>query len=86
MSPLYEIKLLIESSQFLSAYNALASELSQAPSSKELLNVSHLLSRKIRSKCMDLACNKATDGSREAMELESLLQKVIKLNGEGIYG
>lgn len=86
MSPLDEIKLLIENSQFLASYNALASELGRAPSSKELFDVSHLLSGKIRSKCMDLACNKATDGSREAMELEALLRKVIKLNGEGIYG
>ena len=81
MSPLDEIELLIESSQFLAAYNALASELERTPSSKELLNISRLLSGKIRSKCMDLASSKASDGS-----LEALLRKVIKLNGEGVYG
>lgn len=86
MSPLDEIGLLIASSQFLAAYNALASELERTPSSKELLDISRLLSGKIRSTCMDLACNKATDGSREAMELEALLRRTIKLNGEGIYG
>lgn len=86
MRPLDEIELLIESSQFLAAYNVLASELGRAPSSNELLDASRLLSGRIRSKCMDLACNKATDGSREAMELETLLRRVIKLNGEGIYG
>lgn len=58
----------------------------QAPSDVELLELSRNLSARLRSRCMDLAHNKATDGSAEAFECEELLRRVIALNGEGIYG
>jgi len=68
------------------ATDRLVLHLEQAPSDIELLALSRKLSACLRSRCMDLACNKATDGSAEAVEFEVLLRRVIALNGEGIYG
>lgn len=81
-----EIKRLIDAGHFADAYERLASALGHAPNSEELMAASRVLSARIRSKCIDLACNRATDGSPQAVELEALLRKVITINGEGLYG
>jgi hypothetical protein len=76
----------IESSQFIRAYELILNGLEHNPQNKQLLELSKSLSSHVRSRCMELACNKATDMSVEAYESEALLRIIIKLNGESIYG
>ena len=76
----------IENSQFIRAYELILNELEYNPENKKLLELSKSLSSRVRSRCMDLACNKATEMSAEAFETEALLRVIIKLNGESIYG
>jgi hypothetical protein len=76
------ITYLIEIGAFQQAYEQLVDELIGMPDSKELMGLSRVLSERVRSKCIDLACNKATDGSAAALQLEALLKKIIEVNGE----
>ena len=55
-------------------------------SSSELMRLSRVLSARVRSRYISLACNRATDGSVEPLQLEEFLQKVIEISGEDIYG
>ena len=71
---------------FQQAYERIVAELVAAADSKELMRLSRVLSARVRSRCIYLACNKATDGSAEALQLEGFLEKVIEINGEDIYG
>lgn len=41
---------------------------------------------KLRSDCMDMACNKATDGGPEHLALEAMLCKANEVTGEDMYG
>lgn len=77
---------LIEAGEFQQAYEEIVADLATARDSNELIRLSRVLSGKVRSKCMDLACNKATDGSPLAKELEALLRKIGAINGEDVYG
>ncbi len=77
---------LIEQGQFIGAYELLINELSENPKSVAVVEISKKLSAQVRSRCMDLACNKATEMSAETHECEALLRLIIKLNGETIYG
>ncbi|MDY0747759.1 hypothetical protein SNE35_24865 [Paucibacter sp. R3-3] len=86
MQELRSIEQLISGGLLAAATEELLLRLEQAPADKELIRVSSNLSARLRSRCMNLACNKATDGSLEAIELEDLLRRVIAFNGEGIYG
>ena len=81
-----DILLLIEGGNFEQAYKQLQTAISTTSLTPELLALSRKLSMEIRQECMTLACNKATDGSPKAFELDALLLEVIKINGEGIYG
>jgi hypothetical protein len=76
----------IDRGEYLCAYESILSGFDKAPKSAVFLSLSCELSRVLRSECMGLASNKATDGSLRAMELEALLRAVVRLNGEGIYG
>lgn len=75
----------IDRGEYVCAYESILSGLDKAPETAVFLSLSRELSRVLRSECMGLACNKATDGSLRAMELEALLRAVIRINGEGIY-
>ena len=86
MSDKGDVEQLIASGRFEEAFDWLLSRLNQAPGSENLLRISRVLSSRVRSKCIDLSCNKATDGSREHLALEALLRKIIEVNGEGFYG
>jgi hypothetical protein len=81
-----DIEHLIQIGAFQQAYERLVAELAGAPISKELIYLSRILSSRVRSRCIDLASNKATDGSAEVTRLEGLLQKIIEINGEDVYG
>ena len=76
----------IESSQFIRAYELILNGLEVNPENEKLLELSKSLSSHVRSRCMDLACNKATEMSAETYETEALLRVIIKLNGESVYG
>jgi hypothetical protein len=76
----------IDRGEYVCAYESILSGFDEAPKSAAFLSLSCELSRALRSECMRLASNKATDGSLSAGELEALLRAVIRLNGEGIYG
>ena len=80
-----EISNLIEHEFFDQAFRELMSRINVEHRTSELILLSRQLSAKIRQKSMELACNKATDCSPEAYELDELLRKVIQINGEGIY-
>ena len=71
--------------EYVCAYEGILSGLDQFPGSAVFISLSRELSRVLRSECMALAGNKATDGSMRAMEWEALLRAVTRLNGEGIY-
>ena len=81
-----KIQMHIDRGQYVCAYERILTGFDKEPESEVFLSLSRKLSRVLRSECMDLASNKATDGSLKAMELEALLRAVIRLNGEGIYG
>ena len=76
----------IDGSQFIRAYELILNELENNPKNAEALELSKKLSGRVRSRCMDLACNKATEMSSEAYETEALLRIIIKINGESVYG
>jgi hypothetical protein len=61
-------------------------ELVAAADSKKPMRLSRVLSARVRSRCISLACNKATEGSAEALQLEGFPATVIEINGEHIYG
>ncbi len=77
---------LIENSHYKLAYELIFKSLEINPNNVELLELSKKLSACVRSQCMELACNKATEMSSKAYESEALLKAIIKLNGESIYG
>lgn len=77
---------LIETSQFIRAYEIILNELTENPKNNRAIEISKLLSSKIRKKCVELGSNKATEMAPIAYETEALLRVVIKLNGEGVYG
>ena len=76
----------IETSQFIRAYEIIFNELTENPENNRAIEISKLLSSKIRNKCIELGSNKATEMTPIAYETEALLRIVIKLNGEGVYG
>ena len=86
MTDAYNAEQLIAADRFEEAFDQLLRELRQTPGSKELLRVARALSSRVRSKCIDLGCNKATDGSRKHLALEALPRKIVEVTGEGIYG
>ena len=71
---------------FVQAYYAVMTGLEAGERSQDFLEASRRLSSAIRSRCLDLASWKATEMSQEMFELEALLNLVIRLNREGIYG
>jgi len=81
-----KIQRLINESNFIQAYELISKKLINEPKNEQALELSRNLSAQVRSRCMDLASNKATEMSNEAYETEALLRVVIRLNGEGIYG
>ena len=56
------------------------------PKNELALELSRNLSENVRSRCIALASNKATEMSNETYETEALLRVIIRLNGETIYG
>ncbi len=82
----FELEWLIARGPLRTASDRLLVGLHESSEDGELLRLSHVLSARLRSRCMDLANNKATDGSAEAFEMEALLRRIIAINGEGIYG
>jgi hypothetical protein len=66
---------LINTAQFAKALWALRDALARTPRSPSLLDLAATLARAAQSRAMDLAYNKATDGSRKAQELESIARE-----------
>ena len=85
MTDAHRAEPLIAAGRFEDAFDQLLSELRRAPGSEDLLRIARALSSRVRSRCIDLACNKATDGSREHLALEALLRRIIEVTGEGFY-
>ena len=81
-----KIKAYITTERYISAYELLLGELTASPDNRKAIELSKELSSHIRSRCMDLAYDKATEMSKEAFEMEALLKVVIRLNGETVYG
>ena len=80
------IEHLIRIGAYQQAYERLVAEHAGAPISKELMYVSRILSGQVRSRCIARACNEATDGSADAVQLEGLLKKITEINGEDMHG
>ena len=81
-----KIDKLMDQSMFLQAYELISSALLDDTNNKSALRLSYTLSAAVRSRCHDLAANKATEMSPEAYETEALLRIIIRLNGETAYG
>ena len=78
--------LLLEQDRLADAGELLIEHLTEQPTDAALLALSRQLCQRLRTRCMGLACNKATEGSREARELEALLRQLIAFNGETLSG
>ena len=63
---------LIEAAELLKALWVLRDALARNPGDQSLLRLAAKLAEAAESKAMDLACNKATDGSRQAQEIEAI--------------
>jgi len=81
-----KIQQLISESRFIQAYELISLELMNEPKNELALELSRILSENVRSRCIALASNKATEMSNETYETEALLRVIIRLNGETIYG
>lgn len=77
---------LIEQSRFIEAYELISLELINESENVQALELSRDLSARVRSRCIDLGSNKATEMSKETHETEALLRVIIRLNGETVYG
>ena len=76
----------IDRGEYICAYESILTGLDKSRGDSDLLAVSRQLSSVLRSKCIGLASNKATDVSLMAKELEPLLRAVNRLSGDGVYG
>jgi hypothetical protein len=69
------IESLIEAAQLSKALWLLRDALARSPRDQSLLTLAAKLAAAAESKAMDLACNKATDGSRQAQEMEAIARQ-----------
>jgi hypothetical protein len=66
------IESLIEAGQLSKALWLLRDAFARSPQAGLLIRLAATLAAAAESKAMDLACNKATDGSRQAQEVEAI--------------
>jgi hypothetical protein len=85
-SSIARIEDLVGKRQFRAAVELLCAEIAQAGTPAEFLHCSRWLSSRLRSRCMDLAYKKASEGGTEEQELGTLLCEVIRFNGEDAHG
>jgi hypothetical protein len=86
LSCIVRIEDLVGKRQFRAAVEVLTAELAQGAAPAELLHCSRWLSSRLRSRSMDLAYKKASEGAAEEQDLGKLLSAVIQFNGEDVYG
>jgi hypothetical protein len=85
-SSIARIEDLVGKRQFRAAVEVLTAAIAQGAAPTEFMHCSRWLSSRLRSRSMDLAYKKATEGAAEEQELGNLLSEVILFNGEDVYG
>jgi|GEM_PF-7096332 len=67
---------LIESGRFFEAWGRIRERFRSDSENPEAIRLMHLLSSRLYSKCLGLACSRATEFSEELHRLEALLREV----------
>ena len=85
-TPAQEIAFLARQARYEQAYRVGKRALEKAPDDENVIRALKTVTAALRSRCMDLASNKATEFSLELQEKEALLRRINQLTGEGMYG
>ena len=85
-APAREIAALARQARYEDAYRVGKRALEKDPGNEHVIDALKDVTAALRSRCMDLASNKATEFSPELKEKEALLRKINPLTGEGMYG
>ena len=86
MKPAQEIATLARQARYEDAYRVGKRALEKHPGNERIIAALKKVTATLRSRCMDLASNKATEFSPELKEKEALLRKINPLTGQGMYG
>ena len=85
-APAQEIAALARQARYEDAYQVGKRALQEDPGNERVIDALKAVTAVLRSRCMDLASNKATEFSPELVEKEALLRKINRLTGQEMYG
>lgn len=81
-----KIRELGDEGKYEEAYALAKRALEKEPDNESILKSFRTVTGRLRSRCLDLACNKATEFSEELSQSEALLRKMITVAREDMHG